>query len=861
MMSITFEQYWKRLAAIASLIIITFASPILANNASPAQSLGWVEKADTFCGGYYTESLLLPSETRDLHAPVHITGDDTLFSQHGTTTIQGNVLFSRQDERMRADKASLYREPTDIQHFSLLELTGHVSLREPNTMVVAERATYQFQSKEKILSKVMYRLLMQGHRPVGRHYLVQQKEVNEPGGALTAWGSATRISQTGQGVMALKEATYSTCPPTKPVWLLKAEEITLDRESGRGSANHVTVRVKDVPVFYLPYLNFPIDARRKTGFLWPSIGTQNGSPYLSTPVYWNIAPNYDMLVTPTLFSHRGFMFADQFRYLHQQGRGDVNVTLLPDDRYFGHFQEDNSLINPSDPSTIQASKIRLANASTFRQAFVLHDDSRYNANWSSHVNISHTSDDYFLRDFGSTLHDVTQNQLLQEAELAYQSQHWRFIGRIQAYQTLHPFNETVTLNQYRRFPQLILNASYPDQWGGLEYFMGSEITNFDIRKTPGANTVPPVGQRGNLQPGLSLPLISSYGFITPRIQVALSQYTLHQTSETITPTPNTISRALPIIDIASGAVLERDFSVASHAFKQTLEPQIYYTYIPYRKQFDIPLFDTTVNTPTYDQLFNYNRFSGLDRIGDANQLGVGVSSRLIDHDSGLEKVKVGIGDIIYFANRRVTLCQNKAICNDYPEAHANLQRFSPISGTLDYHIIPSWNINSNVAWDPVSKQIENSSISFHYQRDANRIVNLGLNYVNNSALATINDVPVGLIPGNEPPITSASLKVTDASVLWPVTTRIAGLGRISHDWASGHLQNVLYGIQYDTCCVTVRLVGNRAFLGINPYRNNRPQYNNEFYIQLSLKGLGNVGNGNPQSLLTNITGYTNTQFG
>jgi LPS-assembly protein len=316
---------------------------------------------------------------------------------------------------------------------------------------------------------------------------------------------------------------------------------------------------------------------------------------------------------------------------------------------------------------------------------------------------------------------------------------------------------------------------------------------------------------------------------------------------------------LPIIDIATGTTLERTMLFNKQSFKQTLEPQIYYTYIPYRRQSNIPLFDTSVNTPVYDQLFNYNRFSGLDRIGDANQVGVGINTRLIDEFTGMEKVRLGIGEILYFADREVTLCNSKEVCNDYPGAHANTQRLSPLTGTLDYHLPSSWNLNSNVSWDPVSKQMTTASIAFHYQPETTEIFNLGFNYVNRTYLASINIIPEtnpnsGLRIPNEP------LKITDLSFAWPITSHVATIGRVSHDFASNRLQNVLYGVEYDSCCISVRLVGNRTFLGIDPNRNDQPRYTNEFYIQLSLKGLGNVGNGNPQSLLNHITGYTSSQF-
>lgn len=852
-MRIRFEQTARQIAAFCLLLFF----PIWCNGLDdPQKTLGWVSEPAKFCGGYYQDSFL-PIE-RFSDDALHMKGDEAIFSRYGTTTLN-NIVIKRNDESLRADKGLIFRSANDTHKIETIDLTGHVELHEPNTVIFADNARYDVKAHSKNMQEVMYRILMDHFRPVGKHFVLTQKEVNAPYGVLTAWGYASAFSQTKPRQYDLTNGTYTTCPPDHPVWMLKAKTMHLDKETGRGSASNVTLNVaKNIPVFYLPYINFPIDARRKTGFLWPSIGTQNHSPYVSLPFYWNIAPNYDMLLTPTFFENRGLMFADQFRYLNERGRGDFNLTILPNDNFFADFKTDNEIPKSTDSTTIQAAKIRLSNASTTRSALVWHDDTRFNENWTTHVNFSHVSDDYFLRDFGSTVDDVSQNQLLQEGEINYQSDHWHFTGRLQAYQTLHPFNETVTLNQYRRFPQLLLNFSYPQQLYGMDFFAGSELTNFDIRKTPGSDVSLPVGLREHLQPGLSFPFLNEYLFVTPRLQFALSRYTLRQTTET--ETPGLIKRGLPIFDILFGSSLERKFTFSGYQFKQTLEPQIMYTYIPYRNQSEIPLFDTTINTPTYDQLFNYNRFSGIDRINDANQLSVGVSTRLFDDETGLEKVKFGIGDIIYFRNREVTLCESSEICNDYPNASANTQRFSPITSTIDFHIYPAWSVSGNATFDPNFNRMGNSSIAFHYQPAQEKVINFGFNYVPRASLANIKAVPES---DNKTiiQIPNESLKVTDASFAWPITSQITGLGRISHDWASNHLQNILYGIQYDTCCVTVRLVGNRVFLGIDPDRHNQPQYNNEFYIQLSLKGLGNVGTGNPQSLLNNVTGYTSAQFG
>jgi LPS-assembly protein len=332
--------------------------------------------------------------------------------------------------------------------------------------------------------------------------------------------------------------------------------------------------------------------------------------------------------------------------------------------------------------------------------------------------------------------------------------------------------------------------------------------------------------------------------------LALTSYNLQQLSEfnqqqsSNNQTRATINRSLPIFDVLTGMSFERKTSLFGRQFQQTLEPQLYYTYIPNRKQSTIPVFDTAVNTLTYDQLFNYNRFTGIDRIGDANQIGIGITTRFIDAYSGFEKVRFGLGDIIYFANRRVTLCNDDS-CSDNPKNPNNREKLSPISGLFNYHITRTWSFNTSAIWNPISKQLDNTTLAFQYQPDALRLINLGYTYARSgdilSGISTTNSVN--------------NLKVTDISIAWPISPHVRAVGRWSQNWNRQHLQNLIYGIQYDTCCWAVQLVGGRTFTSFDTNNNNTPRYNTEVSIQFSLKGLGEIGTGNPASMLNGIPGY------
>src|SRR3990167_2461524 len=745
-----------------------------------ANQLGWINSGENSCGGYYLEGPFIYPADADKPNAIEITGNQGLYRGSGTSELE-SLTIRHQGQQLTANQGFLYRE-AETGKLSIIDLIGNVHLQEPNTLVIAKEGRYHLVTKTKSLHDILYRTTLNGHEVAGPKVTSEEKQHDRKITTLSAFGSANEFSQTEPRVYEFDKTTFSTCPPTDPVWQVKAGHIVLDKNTGRGYATDARIVVKNIPIFYFPYINFSIDRQRKSGFLWPVIGhSKKWGGYLQTPFYWNMAPNDDMTITPGYLSLRGFQFVDYLRYLTHKGSGTMKFDVLPNDRAFRDFQAKapgniNNYVNITGNTTeiIQAELNRLENASPTRNSFIWRDDSQFNSNWSTYIDLNHASDDYYMEDFGN-LREITENQLLQEGDLYFKSEHWNSTLRLQSYQALHPIDRPPVTNQYRRLPQLILNGDYPDQFFGLDYFINNEITHFGLLKTPGASVNQPVGNRLNLQPGLSLPLNWPFFFINPRFQLAMTQYQLTQTQPT--NTPGSKRRTLPIFDIASGLALSRDMTWFHHPFRQTLEPQAYYTYIPYRNQASIPLFDTTVNTLSYDQIFNYNRFSGIDRIGDANQIGVGMTTRLIDQRSGLEKVRLGVGDILYFSNRRVTMCNNTS-CTDNPFNPENKRRLSPVSGVIDYHVRNDWRISTNALWNPVSKQIDNATAGIHYQTDDTHIINLGYNYARNGN-------PFSCISTNN---SQNNLKVTDISFSLPAPfiRDLNLVGRLSHDWASNH---------------------------------------------------------------------------
>jgi LPS-assembly protein len=820
--------------------------------ATIAQQLGWVESNENRCGGYYNEPAFASSNDLTKKNLIEYTNTGpTLFSLHGTSVLEGNITVTQTGQQVTANKAYLYRDPITGK-ISAIDLIGHVHLREPNSLIVAQKGHLNLESKSQTLNNILYRTTIYGQtkqkpQKLENEELLKTHKITQ----LSAWGEADAFSKTEPKVYEFDQATYSTCPPMSNAWRVKASHLKLNKNTGRGTATNARLYVKSVPVFYSPYLNFAIDNRRQTGFLHPFFGSDNVSGFsLGTPFYWNIAPNYDDTITPVFFSKRGVQANDLFRYMTPIDHGNVKLSVIPNDKQFTHFQTTSQEALGNNPSpTVQANLSRLEHAGDTRGSFAWQDNARYNEHWSTNVDYNSVSDDYYLQDFGHNLDEKTTNQLIQQGDMNYKGRRWNFTGRVQQYQTLHPVDsETPFANQYIRLPQLVLAGDYPDQPGGLDYFVNNEATSFNIRKMPGSTLASPIGNRLYTQPGISLPLNWPYLYVTPRAQFSLSQYQLKDVSDVM---PAHSTRTIPILDISSGLYFDRDVSFFGHDLQQTLEPQLYYVYVPYHNQDRFPVFDTTQNTLTYAQLFTYNRFSGLDRIGDANQISLGVTTRFLDSQAGDERIMMGVGQIIYFANRNVTICTvDTPNCLPPVAQEENTERRSPLAGVVNYHLNPAWSLIGNSTWNTQTNNMDNQSVVLAYTPSPQHIVNLGYNFVRNG------DQQPAPVPPNSP---SNNLKQTSLSFAWPVFQNWSFMGQWIQSINRSRFQNLLYGLQYDSCCWAVRFVAGRNF--INNDLNGQPMYDNQVYMQFALRGLGNVGSADPSKVLSSSIGGYNPTFG
>lgn len=824
-----------------------------------ADVLGWVPSEGNICGGYYQEQAIVmdyPSSTRpNVQTTIITAAQPSLLSQTGTSVLEGNVTLTQPGRQIIADRAYLYRDP-QTGKIATVDMIGNVRMREAGRLVVSQKVHVDMKDNTATIQNAVYRFAgnVQGSQE-----------------ALNAWGTLAFGQRLKSGVLDLHGATYSTCPPTSETWRVRAEHLLLNKETGVGKAFSSTLDFFGLPVFYSPFFEFPIDDRRKTGFLFPTFGyTNDGGLFFALPYYLNLAPNYDATLTPALYTKRGYQQRVNFRYLTHTSNGEFNFSFLPYDRYFAEFKNDAQADYAGTPFEDRYIS-ELKHSSNARGFFSYIDNSVFNEHWSGLVNVNYASDDYYLQDFGATPGQITSDQLLNQAQIKYQDEYWRFLALLQGYETLHPINQAVVQDQYARVPELDFNVDYPNLLHGLDFGLDSQFVNFDHPVDFLTREPVVTGQRYRLVPKISLPLANMSGYFTPEIQLDNTFYNLQNPnpnpnqfsiSDLENPSlerPSSITRTLPILDIDSGLYFDRNFMLYDKAYRQTLEPRIFYLYIPTTNQNDIPIFDTTLPPFSYEQMFQTNRFTGWDRLGDANQVTLALTTRFLDDYSGQEKLRASVGAMYLFAQHQV-FCAGLS-CMPDPTVNQDL---SPVVGELSYNLNPNWNITSDLAWDPNRTRTNDAIVNLTYNA-GKEILNFGYYFVrdadldNNVAVLPPSVIPPPLtpvppLPPIVPTIKKEDLNRIDLGVAWPLTNHWSFLGNINYNITENTPQVYFAGAQYDSCCWAVRFIVSHTLTSIDQFNNTH--FDNQYYLQFQLKGLANFGYNDASSLLASaLPGY------
>ena len=474
-----------------------------------------------------------------------------------------------------------------------LTLAGDVRYEDPQSLVTGSAAEFAYATGQIRFDGAEFQLGQSGSR-----------------------GAANKLEINQDGRLVLNDVSYTTCPPGSDDWLIEASDIELDTAAGTGTARSVKLRFQGVPILYTPYFSFPLGDARKSGVLPPLIGTtgRSGNEF-SIPYYWNIAPNYDATITPRLLTSRGLQLISEFRYLTVRNEGIADVEYLRDD----------SLTDRS----------RYMVAARHRTLF--------DNGWRNLVDFTEVSDAQYFEDLGGSLSLSSTTHLNRSLLFDFYGDTWSMFGQVQEYQTIDE-NIMPADQPYRRVPQFRLLGSWPELALGLRVGLESELVNFD-------RNVGVTGWRFDIAPGIAWPVQASGWYVTPGVKLQHTRYALQNT---LAGAPDAPARTLPIATLDSGMIFERSMRSSSDRI-QTLEPRILYVHIPFRDQSDLPVFDTIIPDLNLVQLYRENRFLGVDRIGDTDKLSVGLTTRVLDVNSGQELVSATIGQARYLTSQDVTL--------------------------------------------------------------------------------------------------------------------------------------------------------------------------------------------------------------
>ncbi len=829
----------------------------LASRSADYSHLDWVPRenlsaaqlaeAGPYCAGAYVEPLRpgMDDTTPMNEAPMFVSAKASRYEQEEqVATLAGDVVLRQAGMQIEADEANLR------QADNRGELIGNVRLRDQGMLVVGDRAELQLDNGEAKVENAEYVL----HKSHTR-------------------GSALYAKREESAIIRLKDGTYTSCEPGSNAWHLKGNNVTLNPATGFGTATNVTLRVKNIPVFYTPYIYFPIDDRRQSGFLPPSLSSSSDNGLsLQTPYYFNLAPNYDATLYPTYMTDRGLLMEGEFRYLTKSSEGQFGAAYLDDSN------DDRKLMSE-------------------------YEDQRWMYSWQhktgldsrllAEVDYTDISDPYYFQDLDTDLGIGSTSYVDQRGTLTYRGN--GYTARLNAH--AYELANITDVTPYNRLPQLTLDGKLPFEPAGLNFTYGTEYVRFDRNLRNGfftdedGNTgtdefrwyddrlsglARANGERVHVEPAVSLPLNWSWGFLTPKVKYLHTNYdlTLDQQGKNSLLAEQSYkgsqTRGVGMFSLDSGLYFDRDTQWFGKNYRQTLEPRLFYLNVPEEDQTDIPVFDTSESSFNYASLFRENRFSGKDRIGDENKLSLGVTNRWIE-SNGFERQRFSIGQAFYFEDRKVTLPDATGELKNRADYQSST---SPYALQYMYRFNRDWRLSSDFNWDPDTHSTRSGSAMFHYQPEdnPNKVINAGYRYKNDTVRYDRDSATWTNNPdyGNEfldaagtvenPNYIKDYYKISqhDFSVIWPIVPQWSVISRWQYDYGRDRTLEAFAGFEYDSCCWKLRLI-NRYWIdydevSLNPSLNDEPDRG--IFLQIVLKGLGGVvGNKVETFLDEGIQGY------
>jgi LPS-assembly protein len=656
----------------------------------------------------------------------------------------GDAEIRRGDTTLTADRIRYLAEDDEV------EATGNVRLRIGADEMSGPRLRMRIGDSSGIFEQPSFHLaqrtvrsrLKRGLPPAAQVTATEDTRLRVD---VEGRGEAAAIRFEGDERYRMTDGTFTTCKPGQDDWYIQAEELDIDMQREVGTARGASLTFLGVSTPRIPWFDFSLNNERKSGFLPPGAGVQNGVGFqVVLPYYWNIAPNYDATIAPRYMSNRGLQWLNQFRFLTPHTKGEARYEILPQDRKL--------------------------NDET-RYAIALQGDYNLLNGFTGLVNYQKVSDDNYFRDLSGRLSIATQTYLPQQVLASYgaPSGFWTATANYQRFQTLQDAQNPVPIPYFRE-PQFLLTARRPTA-AGVDLGFRGEFVKF------GNSALVPTGNRATAYPWVSYPMVRSYGFVTPKVGVTGIGYDLATPGSFTDERPST---AIPIASVDSGLYFERDSRWFGTEYLQTLEPRAYYLYVPYRDQSAFPVFDTTNTDLNYSQLFQENIFAGGDRIANANQVSIGAISRLVRPSDGQEQVRAAIGQRYYFTDQKVTI----------PGQPVRSSNISPLIASLAGRVTPT--ITAEIGaqyqfYDPTGFARFTSGV--RYSPAPASVASLAYRYVNQNYTAgagTINNI--------------------DAAVQWPLGGGFYGVGRYSYDIEGHKTVEALVGLEYNAGCWIVRAV-------------------------------------------------------
>lgn len=715
--------------------------------------------ADSYSSFNFTPPRAFPHE---LIETTQVSAEQVENIGNAISLFTGHVLIEKHHLRLTADEVSHDQNNQRLELRGNIHIdTGNMSVRADNGWIDTQKQTAEFSNS---------------------HYYIPDAHFS---------GSTPTLSITDDNKTILVDSQFSTCPPGQKDWYLDSTWLELNQASATGTATHSTLWFKGLPLFYFPWIQFPLGEERRSGFLYPGVGFSNrkGSQ-LSVPWYWNIAPNQDLLFTPSYMSKRGTTFLTDYRYLSQSSKGNLNLEYLSNDK----------LLN--------------------QERYLLHFDNKSQITKKLSLNIlaNDASDPDYLQDFGVNIKNTNITHLEKKVKLSYTESNWKAGLMVQDFQTID--QEILAKNRpYKRQPQITLQAK--DQlaeFGNafLSASFNSEWVDFKHESTEKVQ-----GSRFYVNPKLNLVMEGNAWFIKPSLGYNLTQY---NTIATDGIDQNLENRGLSTLSLDSGLFFERDFS--NSPLVLTLEPRLYYLNTPYKDQSLLPIFDSSKQSFTFSSLFRENRFNGIDRIGDSNQVTLALSSRLLNSNNGHELISLSLGQIHYFKTQRVAFDNNPAISDSNSPDTSDI--ITELRGNLG-----KWRGRATVQINTQSNASDKRSVQLNYAASNTAVFNLGYRF------------------HRDPLDELKNLEQTDLSFSLPITNQITLLSRWNYSLVEQRDIQMLAGIGYESCCWAMRLVTLRYLT-----EDEDVPYSNSIKFQFILKGFGSKPKKKASTMLTNaILGY------